>query len=457
MSPAAAVRSHPWLLAGLAFLPVAVLRAATLAESDTFWQIRTGLLTIDSRRLPAVDPFSWTVPGRPWTLNSWGFNVLIAAVYRGAGLAGVAVACGLLVMATAGLVLVAARRLGASPLVAATLLLLGAVVLIPYLSARPQLVDYVGVLALVLLLRRLLDRPSIGCLIALGAVTVAWVNLHAGALLGVAIVGVTGMLAWPRRDRRRWCLSALVVVTLGALANPYGVDLIAQTTQVKGASQGVVIEWQHLDPTNPVHVITVGLGLAALGLAVRRREVVYVAALVVAVAGAVAAERMLPVLLLAALPVLAAGASSEAVLGRLHRRRVVLGPPVALLMALLCWAAGVAVGHLGQPDPARYPAAVVQAIPAGCRVYNSYLVGGYVEFARPDVAVSLDSRNDLYGAPAVLAAKRVLAGEGDVARALAGAGCALVPDGSGLANHLAGSAQWVRTAAGGELVLYVRR
>ena len=118
-----------------------MLRAATLAESDTFWEIRTGLLTLDERRLPAADPFSWTVPGRSWTLNSWGFNVLVAAVYRAAGLAGVASACGALVMVTVGLVLTAARRLGASPVVAATLLLLASGVLVPYLADRPQLVD----------------------------------------------------------------------------------------------------------------------------------------------------------------------------------------------------------------------------------------------------------------------------------------------------------------------------
>ncbi len=450
-------RAHPWLLAGLAFLPVAVLRAATLAESDTFWEIRTGLLTMDERHLPAADPFSWTVPGRPWTLNSWGFNLLVAAVYRAAGLAGVAVACGALVMVTAGLVLTAARMLGASPVVAVTLLLLGSLVLVPYLAARPQLIDYVAVLALVLLLRRLLDRASLRLLAAIGALTVVWVNLHAGALLGVGVAGMTALLAWPRRDRRWWGLLALAVVTAGALANPYGVGVITQTRRVKGASQGVVTEWQHLSVTNPVHVLTLGLGLLALVLAARRREIVFVAALLVAVAGAVTAERMLPVLLLLALPVLAAGASGPAVLERLHRWRVVLGPPAALVVAMTCGLAVAAVGHLGRPDPVRYPAAVVRAIPAGCRVYNSYLVGGYLLLARPDVTVSLDSRNDLYGAATVLAAKRVLAGESDPELALAGAGCVVVPAASGLARHLRTSEQWTQTASGGELVLYVRR
>src|SRR5215471_15408329 len=64
-----------WLLAMLAFVPFAVLRAGDLSEADTFWQIRTGLFTIAHRSIPAVDTFSWTMRGKPWSLNSWGFNV----------------------------------------------------------------------------------------------------------------------------------------------------------------------------------------------------------------------------------------------------------------------------------------------------------------------------------------------------------------------------------------------
>ena len=62
----------PWLLAWLAVVPIVALRAGTLAESDTFWQTRTGELILDLGRLPTADPFSWTAAGHPWTVNSWG-------------------------------------------------------------------------------------------------------------------------------------------------------------------------------------------------------------------------------------------------------------------------------------------------------------------------------------------------------------------------------------------------
>ena len=450
-----------WLFAWLAFIPFVFLRAGTLAESDTFWQVRTGLLTIHQRRIPTVDTFSWTVHGRPWTLNSWGFNVVLAAAYRLAGLPGVALACAALVAATGGLVLLLARRLGASPTVAGmSLVLLVAPLLTVYFSARPQLIDYVAVLALVLLLRGIVEaQASMWSLVALGGLTIGWVNLHAGALLGVAIVGATTVVVFARRSTRNrsgWCLAALVTVTACTLVNPYGIGIVSQTMQVKQASQGVITEWQHLDPANPMQLITFAAGLIALVVAARRRDVVFTAALAVAAAGAVTAIRILPVLLLLSAPMLAVYASQPPVLRYLRSRRTMLAQGSALGLAVIVVLAGLALSHAGRADPSDYPGAVVHAIPKHCRVFNSYLIGGYVILERPDVAVSLDSRNDLYGAQRVLLAQRVLAGQGDPDHELAGAGCVLVPPTSGLAHRLAGRDGWTLKAAETGAALYVR-
>jgi len=454
-------RMMPWLMAWLAFLPVALLRSGSLGETDTFWEIRTGLLTITQRSLPIVDPFSWVVHGQPWTLNSWGFNVAIAAFYRLAGLPGVALACASLVAVVGAMVLLLARRLGASAVVTATLLLLTSPLLIGWLSARPQLVDYVAVLALTLLMSRLVEgRASAWPLLALGVLTIVWVNLHAGALLGVAIVGAITVMVFARRrtrDRGGWCLAALVTVAASSLVNPYGIDLIRQTVRVKGASTGIIDEWAHLDPTNATQMIMIVLGLMALVVAARRGDAVFAGALSVAVLGSVTAIRLLPILVLFALPVLAAFASQPAVLGYLHSRRVVLGPGAVAGLAALLWLAVPSLGHIGRPDPAIYPTNVVRDIPRNCRLFNSYLLGGFVLLKRPDVQVSLDSRNDLYGAKLVEAEERVLRGQGDLAQGLSGAGCVLVQPRSGLARRLHASPQWELKSSEAAAALFVRR
>ena len=246
-----------WLLAWLSLLPIALLRAGTLAESDTFWQIRTGLLILEQGSIPSADPFSWTAAGRAWTLNSWGFNVMIAAAYELAALPGVALACAAIVTAMYGLTLLLARRLGATPAITAALILLTSPLLVGWLSARPQLVDYLAVLALVLLMHELVyGRASAWILAAIGVLTIVWVNLHAASMFGVVVVGAITVLAFVGREKRSrggWCFGALSITAAGSLANPYGVGLLTQTAQVQSASAGIVTEWEHLNPADPLH------------------------------------------------------------------------------------------------------------------------------------------------------------------------------------------------------------
>ena len=106
---------RPWLAAWLALTPIALLRAGTFAESDTFWQIRTGLIELDSGALVRTDPFTWTRAGQPWIQNSWGYNVLDGLAYRAGGLPGVALFNAALVMAVLGVILAIGKRVGASP------------------------------------------------------------------------------------------------------------------------------------------------------------------------------------------------------------------------------------------------------------------------------------------------------------------------------------------------------
>jgi hypothetical protein len=129
----------------------------------------------------------------------------------------------------------------------------------------------------------------------------------------------------------------------------------------------------------------------------------------------------------------------------------------ALGMAAVVVLAAPSLTHIGRPDPNIYPAAVVARVPHGCRLFTTDLIGSYVILARPDVLVSLDTRNNLYGAQLVAAEERVLHGQGNLVRGLAGAGCVLVPRSYGLASRLRHDAQWRVRAADQVAVLYVRR
>ncbi len=232
-----AMRQRPWLTAWLTLMPFVLLRAGTLAEADTFWQIRTGLLTMANRAIPTTDPFSWTAHGDPWTLNSWAFNVLLAVAYRVAGLPAVALVGAALVAVVLWLVLaVGSKDRGEPDRGRRVLLQFAFALLMVYFSARPQLVDYVAAALVGVAARKARERGRprrCGVVAAIGVVMTAWVNLHAACT------------SWCRNHRRRrppwWalnprypkralaaCLAALLVAAGCSLANPYGADVFTQ-------------------------------------------------------------------------------------------------------------------------------------------------------------------------------------------------------------------------------------
>src|SRR6202008_797315 len=131
-----------------------------------------------------------------------------------------------------------------------------------------------------------------------GIVSAVWVNLHAGELLGVAMICASAVLLFAGRDTRgsAWCWIAGAVALAASLVNPYGVGLLQHAAQVESASSGVVTEWQHLDPGSPMQWSMLTIGLAALFLTARRRNRPLAGELGIVAAGAVVAIRLLPIL-----------------------------------------------------------------------------------------------------------------------------------------------------------------
>jgi hypothetical protein len=457
-----ATSRRAWLLAGLAFLPLIVFRAGVLSEGDTFWEIRIGLLTIAHHAIPATDTFSWTVPGKPYFQNSWGFDVLLAVADRLGGLPAVAMLCALVTLGIVALTMALARNLGAAPAVSAIAFFLALPLLTGWLSARPQLVDYAAVLTLAILLRRIEQgRGRFGAVALTGLLTVAWLNLHTAALLAPAITGASAILLLLLRRGACWryAAAATAASAAGCLVNPYGIGVLHQASQVQADSSGLITEWAPIDLASPLQDLTLAAGIAALIVCWRRRETVLMAALVVCMAGSVQAVRFLPFVVILAMPVLAAYTSDPPDIVRryLASRRVMFQRCGALGILALVAVAVPSLTHIGQPEPATYPVGLVADIPHGCRLFTTDLIGSYVILARPDVPVSLDTRNNLYGRALLSVEERVLHGQGNVARGLTGAGCVLVPRSYGLASRLQNDPQWQVRAADHLAILYIRR
>ena len=399
-----------WMLVLLLTGALVGLRRAEspYADGDILWSIRAGRDFLSTGHVPRTDPYSWTAHGKTWVPNSWLWNVVLGLADRVAGLGGVAV-LGIAMMAVIALLAgTAARRAGATAQWAALCFQIVAGAFALFMYPRSQIVDYAAVLAVPMMFDSVLrahGRRLWWLSIGLVFTHVVWMNLHSAAVLGPALIAVFGLgrMVTDREDRGQ-ILRRTVVLTvlcgLACLATPYGWSTITHLAEVRRASAGLISEWRPAGFDSAEQILGVAailLGLLVAARAARRRQYDTVAVLVLLGVATAFAIRFAPMLVLAATPQMAAAAT------RLPIRKLLMNAvvPLALsILAIACLAGRAGFAHPGIGNSS----SLVADLPRGCRLLNDLGIGGDVILRRPDVPVSIDSRNDMYGRAAELSA-----------------------------------------------------
>jgi hypothetical protein len=391
-----------WLLA----VGIGLFNSGRIAEGDIFWEVRAGLDTVRGG-LPRSDHYSFTVVNRPWQPNSWAWNVLLGLWWRVGRFVGIGLFSTLCITGlAAGLGWWCVNR-GAA--MTATLVCLVVVLGTQtiWLTPRPQLASYLLLLPLFELSRSAMRSDSFVQLAGLITILeLLWANLHFFGVIGVGVVGaatVGSLVTAPRHWTRAVVLVACAAV--GAALTPYGLAAYRSAFSVRARSVGLIDEWRHpnLNSTSGI-VAIIALCLAAMCVtwSIRHARWPQVLLLGFLAAGTVSTVRFAPCLAIACVPELAIALSAI----RLPRVAVPAARIGAfLILALLATGAARAATHLGQPA---YAPQLTAAIPAGCRVVTNDLNGGLTELLRPDVTVSLDTRNDLYGRTDLIALSELL-------------------------------------------------
>jgi hypothetical protein len=449
-----------WAIVPLAFLPLALLRSGVLAESDTFWQIRTGLDILRTHSIPDADPYSWTARGAEWHPNSWAFDVLLGLVYRLGGLPLVALTAGAFVLVIGGTTARLAQRLGARSGVTAWVLALGFMLLAGWLSARPQLVDYAAAPVVILLLDTVLSehrKHRILALLGLTGLHLAWVNLHTAAPVGLIILACAGAghLVASRGLRIAALIgAAMAAAALGCLANPLGWNVVRQAWTVREASAAIT-EWRSIVDGGPGEFAALSIALmGAAASAYLRKWPVALPTAALALAGA-HTIRLLPIACVLGLPALAAWVSTWApVSAYIGRRKVLLSVGLAILLAGQLTLATITGLHIGRSS---YPMTAISRLPASCRLFNGYLLGGPIILLRPDISVSQDSRNDVYGAAILDDAAAVEFGDHGLSRLdELRVTCVITPATTPLGRQLSEDVRWRVVSGNAEGTLFVR-
>jgi len=207
-------------------LPLLAALICTVAETDVWGHLRFGLDTMETWKLPARDPYSFT-SDRAWINHEWLAQLSFAIAYRLMG------AIGLIVLKTAvlgGVLLLVSAR----PQPAVGIAVAGAtLVMWPVLSqVRPQIYSLLLFTAVI----ALLDTAPRRLPLWLATLFALWANLHGGWMLGAVVVVVWAL------TNRQWTTMG---VALGAtLCTPYGWRLWEALLRATLEGWREVSEWQ---------------------------------------------------------------------------------------------------------------------------------------------------------------------------------------------------------------------
>ncbi len=174
------------LLCVLAFSPMS---AGLLRDADTGWHIRSGEVMLATHAVTRTDPFSYTRQGEPWYAWEWMYDIVIAAIHHVSGLNGVVLFSAAVISVTFALLFRFILRRSGNLAVAVFLTLLAAAAAQVHMLARPHVLSWLLTLLWVETLCRFEEGEG-WMLLWLPPLMLVWVNVHAGFVLGLALLGV---------------------------------------------------------------------------------------------------------------------------------------------------------------------------------------------------------------------------------------------------------------------------
>ena len=416
-----------WLPSPVAIMALAlggVMFAITVTKGvqdpDYFWHITAGKLIAETGRVPSTDPFSFTWFGLPWTPHEWLSELLIYRLVDGIGRVGALLVFGLFPAVTFGVLAAALSRRGVRPLAIALPFVVGASVLIGFVTLRPQAVSWLMLAVLIWFLMELRpDRPL--RLLILLPFFVLWANLHGLYVAGLGVMAVYTFFTLlghtsmsPRRGQMAAAAIGCVAASMITPAGPIGILYPLRYVDAGDWGLANIAEWQSPNFHEPAHLAFLTL-IVAVGLNGGRNTPGWLVTLSwIGIALGLLALRNIPIAGVFCMPTLAFGLEAR-LQARSARPARPMRPSRALGRRLmeLGTALIVVVGSVAVLIPRdlttaiddnialRFPVAAVDRLvqlKPDANVFAEYGWGGYVINQLHDRGghVFVDGRNDMY-------------------------------------------------------------
>jgi uncharacterized membrane protein len=412
-----------WILVlALGGVLVGITVTKGVQDPDFFWHVTTGQLIAETGRVPAVDPFSFTWAGQPWTPHEWLSELLIYWLTSALGRTGALLVFGLFPAAIVATQAAMLSRRGVRAAAFALPAVLIGLVITPYVTLRPQAVSWLLLSVLVWFLMELRpDRPRRA--LWLIPFFVLWANLHGVYVIGLGAVATYCLFTifgrTPMSQAKGWMAAAAIGAVLASMATPAGpVGILYPLRYIELSDWGLanIQEWQSPSFHEPAHWAFLAL-IVAVGLNGGRATPGWLVTLSwVGIALGLVALRNVPIAAVFGLPALALGLESrlrERDARRdpsrpmkptlaLGRRLLELGAAVVVVVGSLAVLVPPGVGDgVAANIRKRFPVPAVellQQVAPDARVLAEYGWGGYVihELYPTGGRVFVDGRNDMY-------------------------------------------------------------
>jgi hypothetical protein len=239
-----------WL--GVVF--VGILGFKLVHDTDIFWQVKLGQITLEEGRIPLGDRFTYTHAGEPAPPIYWLAQVLLALLYN---LGGWHLARAVHQLALVGSLVVAAatcRRDRTSPFSILVAMTIGFVVMLSNADLRPQSFGLLGFASLLALARG--RAPFWRKVLVASVILVIWQNMHPSVVMGTVALG--GLAAADFVDRRHdhgnpWHQVVLTLLAfVSQFATPLGGRILDVSRDNLRISREVLHIGEWLPPWDPL-------------------------------------------------------------------------------------------------------------------------------------------------------------------------------------------------------------
>ncbi len=223
----------------------------SIADFDTGYHLQTGHYIVTHGTVPLYDIFSLQGVGMRWIAHYWLSDVFFFLVYALSGYGGLIVLVGAMAALTWWMVMRTAYQYTGKSFLVPLLLLLYTYLTYELWVVRPQIFTYAATALVIYLLERWRRTENKKILVGVIALMVVWANLHAGVILGIAIVGLYGIAyAYHRRAQIRDAIMPLglfVAAIAVTLLNPNGYATLWYGQIIENSIQTVgTLEWKSL-------------------------------------------------------------------------------------------------------------------------------------------------------------------------------------------------------------------